>query len=107
MSDDSVERAIGRIEGKLEGVLATLHRVDQRSQARDETLQEMSGRLGTLEEHAERMTKVAEHVTGLQQFVRDGKMQGKGVLLGFGLATAAGGATLAAFFKSIMTSIFG
>ena len=53
------------------------------------------------------MTVLAGHVSGLQQMVRDGKMQGKGILVGFGLATAAGGATLAAFFKQIWLAFFG
>lgn len=102
-----LHRALGQVEGKLDGITATLKRVDDRSAKRDDVLQEVVGRLGTLEEHAERMTEVAENVGSLQQLVRDGKMQGKGILVGFGLATAAGGATLAAFFKQIWLSIFG
>lgn len=89
------------------GVVATLERVDKRSLARDETLQDLASRMETMEAHAAKMTEVAGHVSGLQQFVRDGKMQGKGILLGFGLATAAGGATLVAFAKQLWLSLFG
>ena len=102
-----LHRALGQVEGKLDGITATLKRVDDRSAKRDDVLQVVVGRLGALEEHAERMTEVAANVGSLQQLVRDGKMQGKGLILGFGLATAAGGATLVAFFKTIMASLFG
>jgi hypothetical protein len=102
-----LHRSLGRMEGQLEGILATLARVDARSAARDATLEEIMDRLSAQEAHAAHATKVLEAFKVLQQAVHDGKMQGKGILLGFGLATAAGGATLAAFFKQIWLSIFG
>jgi hypothetical protein len=105
--DSELHRALGRLEGELAGITATLKRVDERSAKRDELFQEIMDRLAAQEAHAVHMTKVAEAFKSLQQAVHDGKMQGKGILLGFGLATAAGGATLAAFFKQMWTSIFG
>ncbi len=100
--ENTIERALGRLEGQLDGVVATLERVDKRSAARDEKMHELVTRVTKVEEHAEKMTEVAGHVTGLQQLVRDGKMQGKGILLGFGLATGAVGATVATFIKHLL-----
>ena len=105
--DSELHRALGHLEGTLEGIRATLDRVDKRSAARDETLGDLASRMEAMESHAARMTEVAGHVSNLQQFVRDGKMQGKGILLGFGLATAAGGATLVAFAEQVWLSLFG
>jgi hypothetical protein len=106
-SDGELHRALGQLEGKLDGITATLKRVDDRSSKRDELFQEIMDRLSAQEAHAAHTTKVLEAFKVLQQAVHDGKMQGKGILLGFGLATAAGGATLAAFFKQIWLSLFG
>ncbi len=104
---DSIERSIGRIEGQLEGIVATLKRVDDRSAARDSTLESVLDRLDTMEAHAEAMSKVAADFNLLQQLLRDGKMQAKGVLIGVGLAAGAGGATLATFFKGLWTWVSG
>ncbi len=101
MADVEVNRAIGRIEGQLEGILATLKRVDDRSAARDGAFESMSDRLAVLEEHQRQMIVVAKDVSSIQQAIRDGKMQGKGILIGIGLAGGAGGAAVATFFRGL------
>jgi hypothetical protein len=106
-TDGELHRVIGQLEGKLDGITATLKRVDERSAKRDELFQEVVDRLSAQEAHAQHMTEVARAFKALQQAVHDGKMQGKGVLLGFGLATAAGGATLTAFFKQLWLALPG
>jgi hypothetical protein len=106
-ADTELHRSLGRMEGELEGIVATLKRVDERSAARDATLQEMAARMGTMEHEVKRIPELVEDVSGIRQMARDGKMTGKGVLLGFGLATAAGGATLATFFKQVWLALFG
>lgn len=102
---EGISRALGRLEGQLAGVVATLQRVDERSVQRDGKLSELVTRVARVEEHAERMSGVADHVHGLQQLVRDGKMQGKGIMLGFGLATGAVGATVATVIKQIFGAV--
>ena len=98
--EDTIERALGRLEGQLGGVVTTLGEVKS-------ALHDLAPRVTKVEEHAEKMTEVAGHVTGLQQLVRDGKMQGKGILLGFGLATGAVGATVSTFIKHLLVAAAG
>lgn len=105
--NDELNRALGRMEGQLQGIVATLDRVDKRSAARDDTLQQMDDRLAKLEAQSETTVVVTKEFNALQQAIRDGKMQGKGVAIGIGLAAGAGGATVVAFFKNIWTSVFG
>lgn len=98
--EDSIERTLGRLEGQLDGVVTTLGEVKS-------ALHDLAPRVTKVEEHAEKMTEVAGHVSGLQQLVRDGKMQGKGVLLGFGLAAGTVGATVATFIKQLFGAAAG
>lgn len=98
--EDTIERALGRLEGQLGGVVTTLGEVKS-------ALHDLAPRVTKVEEHAEKMTGVASNVDGLQQLVRDGKMQGKGILLGFGLATGAVGATVATFVKQLFGAAAG
>jgi hypothetical protein len=107
MADAEVNRAIGRIEGQLEGILATLKRVDDRSAARDGAFEGLADRLGALEEHQKHMIVVTKEFNALQQAIRDGKMQGKGVLIGIGIAAGTGGAAVATFFKGLWVAVFG
>ena len=105
--DTEIHRALGRMEGKLEGITATLERVDKRSAARDETLQQMDDRLAKLEAQSETTVIVTKEFNALQQAIRDGKMQGKGIAIGIGLAAGAGGATVVTLFKNAWASLFG
>lgn len=106
-ADNETQRAIGRIEGQLTGIIATLVRVEERAETRDKLLQEIDSRTVKVEGQVKVIPRLAEDVSGIQQMARDGKMTGKGVMLGFGLATAAGGATLATMFKQIWLAIVG
>lgn len=100
-------RALGRVEGQLEGIMATLQRESERSAARDKAVDDVVGRLAALERHQQEMIVVTQRFNALQQAIRDGKMQGRGVLIGIGLAGGASGAALAAFFKTIWAAVFG
>jgi hypothetical protein len=101
--DSSVERSIGRIEGQLDGIVATLKRVDERSAARDGTLESVLARLDAMETHTDTIRKVSTDFGALQQTLREGKIWAKGVLIGVGLVAGAGGATVATFFKGLYT----
>lgn len=107
MSDSDVNRALGRLEGQLEGIVATLKRVDERSAARDGAWDEMADRLAALESQAKTMVVVTQEFNALQQAIRDGKNQGKGILVGIGIAGSAGGAAAATFFKGLWAWFFG
>lgn len=107
---NSIEQSVGRIEGQLEGVAATLDRfdsllekLDARGLVRDEEFKTMSDDISALKRHAEEMTKVKSDFTALQQFIRDGKMTGKGVVIGLTLAAGTGGAAVGLFFRQIVT----
>lgn len=109
MTDVTTElsRALGQVEGQLKGILATLERVDARSAARDDAFDEMRHDIAALKEHAAEMIVVTDKFNALQQAIRDGKMQGKGILIGIGLAGGAGGAAVATFFKSLWAFLIG
>lgn len=107
---NSIEQSVGRIEGQLEGVAATLDRfdsllekLDARGVVRDEEFKIMSDDISELKRHAEDMIKVKSEFTALQQFLRDGKMTGKGVVIGLTIAAGTGGAAVAVFFRQIVT----
>ena len=106
-TDNETQRAIGRIEGQLTGIITTLVRQEERAHARDELLQVIEGRTVHVEDQVKTIPRLARDVADIQQMTRDGKMTGKGVMLGFGLATAAGGATLATMFKQIWNALAG
>lgn len=105
--ESSIERSIGRMEGQLEGIVATLKRVDERSSQRDEVLSDLLDRIEAMETHSKQMSAVADAFAALQQAIRDGQMQAKGVLIGVSLAAGAGGATVATGFKWLYGLIVG
>lgn len=118
MTDADVNRALGRLEGKVEGLAATMSRVDVRSAARDEAFEEMRGDLAAmasdiaaLKDHQKSMIEVTAKFNALQQAIRDGTMQAKGISKGFGLgiafAAAGTGAAVAGLGKEIWKLIFG
>jgi hypothetical protein len=107
---NSIEQSVGRIEGQLEGVAATLDRfdsllekLDARGVIRDEEFKAMRDDIAELKRHAEEMTKVKNEFTALQRFIHDGKMTGKGVVIGLTIAAGTGGAAVGVFFKQIVT----
>jgi len=53
------------------------------------------------------MTHVAEAFNALQQSIRDGRMQARGVVIGVGLAAGAGGATMTAIASKIWQAVMG
>lgn len=110
MADD-MSRVVGQIEGKLEGILATLERVDARSAARDNAFDEMRHDIAALKEHAAEMVIVTEKFNALQQAIRDGKNQAKGISKGIGIgiaiASASGGAVVAGLGRQLWNSIVG
>lgn len=94
-------RAIGHIEGKLEGIVATLARVDERSALRDEAFEEIRDELRTvvasiaqLQKHAEDSIEIGKKFNALSQSIRDGAMQVKGISKGIVLGVAMAGAGL-------------
>lgn len=118
MTDASVNRAIGQIEGKLEGIVATLARVDERSAARDEAFEEIRHELrtvasdiATLKKQAADQIIVTQQFNALQQSIRDGVIQAKGISKGFTLgiafAAAGTGAAVAGLGKEVWKFIFG
>lgn len=114
----NLNRDIGVMQGKLEGIVATLARVDERSAARDEAFEEMREELRevvssikTLQKHAEDSIEIGRKFNLLSQSIRDGAMQVKGISKGIGIgiaiASGTGGAAVAAFGKEIWKLIFG
>lgn len=105
--ETNVERVLGRLEAQVEAVAETLERLDTRSEARDSKIEDMSGRLWSVEKKVEMAVAMRDDVTALKQLLRDGKMQGKGMLMGIALSAGAGGAAAATAFKTIWSWLFG
>lgn len=112
MSENNINRDIGRIEGQLQGIVATLARVDERSAARDEAFEEirnqlnaMASNIATLQKQAADQVLVTAEFNALQRTIRDGQMQvkgfGKGLTAGIWAAAAGGGALAATGVQKI------
>lgn len=105
--ETNMERSLGRLEAQVEAAIATLARVDKRSEARDEAFQEMRDDIALLKKHAQDMVVVTNEFNALQRAIRDGKMTGRGIIIGVGLAGGAVGATVATFLKTIWVALMG
>jgi predicted RNase H-like nuclease (RuvC/YqgF family) len=105
--ENSIERAVGRIEAQLEGLAHTLSRLTEKAEEADEWRHEVRERLERAESRGAQMTEVASAFSALQQSIRDGKMQAKGIVIGIGVAAGAGGATLATGLKAFFVWLIG
>lgn len=109
--ENSIERSVGRIEARQEimadSIKALTDAVMGMKDASDEWRHEVKTRLETMEAHGRHMTVVADAFDALQQSIRDGKMQAKGVLIGIGVAGGAAGATVATGIKWIWAAMTG
>lgn len=93
-TETNIERTVGRIEGQLEHLVAEIAMVRKELEAASDYRHEVKARLERVEAHGQQMTQVADNFSTLQQGIRDGKMQMRGVVVGIGLAAGAGGAAL-------------
>lgn len=118
MTELDVKYALGRVEGELKGFVATLSRVDERSAARDGAFDElrsdfstMASDIAALKDHAKAMIVVTQQFNALQQAIRDGTNQAKGISKGFGMgiafAAAGTGAAVAGLGKELWKLVFG
>lgn len=105
--ETNVERVLGRLEAQIEAMGETLDRLDTRSGARDSKIEDMSGRLWSVEKKVEMAVAMREEFSALQRALRDGRMQGKGVLMGIALSAGAGGAAAATVFKTLWAWLTG
>lgn len=117
-NDTDWARAVGRLEGELKGIVATLSRVDERSAARDEAFEEMRDQLrgvltaiSVLQKQASDQILVTNEFNALQKSIREGYIQAKGISKGFtlGIAAAAAGtgAAVAGVGRELWRLIFG
>lgn len=111
MSEASTERALGQVEGELRGIRSTLVQINERLASAEYARDEMRNDIGTLKEHADAMIIVAQQFNSLQQAIRDGKNQAKGLSKGIGMgiaiAAASGGAAVASIGKEVWKFFFG
>lgn len=105
--ENSIERSVGRIEAQLEALTSALTKVDGKLDAADDWRTEVKTRLEKMEAHGEHMNRVAGAFDALEQSIRDGKMQAKGVLIGIGVAGGAAGATAATGLKWLWAALWG
>lgn len=112
--ETNTERALGRMEGKMEGVVEALNRLEKMSEQRDaagaqrdKMLAEVTERLAKMEDHAQKMATVVSTVDALDKFVNNFKLQSKAFILGFGVASGAAGAALVAGVSKLYLLLFG
>jgi hypothetical protein len=105
--ETSLERAFGRMEGQMVGMAEKIDHLVEMNAAATEWRASVSARLDAMDVHRNQMTAVATAFDALQQSIRDGKMQAKGVMIGIGLAAGAGGATVATGLKWAWAAITG
>lgn len=110
MSDD-VSRGLGQVEGQLQGIHHTLEQIVNRLASAESARDEMKHDISSLKEHAEAMIIVTQQFNALQQAIRDGKNQAKGISKGIGigiaLASASGGAIVAGLGRQLWNLIIG
>jgi methyl-accepting chemotaxis protein len=105
--ETSLERAFGRMEGQLESVITSLAEVQKNLQEANEHRHEVRTRLENVERQHASLSEVAESFGALQQSIRDGKMQVRGIVMGVGLAAGTAGAALPTIVQKIWTAISG
>lgn len=93
-TETNIERTVGRIEGQVEHLVTEVAMVRKALESAEEYRHEVKARLERVESHGRQMSEVADNFSALQQGIRDGKMQMRGVIVGIGLAAGAGGAAL-------------
>lgn len=105
--ESNLERTVGRIEGQLENVMDRMENIIAKLDHADEWRHEVKIRLEAVECHNSKMGHVAEAFNALQQSIRDGKMQARGMVIGVGLAAGAGGATMTAIVQRVWHTFAG
>lgn len=105
--ESNLERTVGRIEAQLEHVMGHLSSINENLEHADDWRQEVKQRLERVEQHNKSMGHIAEAFHALQQSIRDGKMQARGVVIGVGLAAGAGGATMTAIAQKVWLAVMG
>lgn len=99
--ETSLERAFGRMEGQLESVIIALAEVQKNLQEANEHRHEVRTRLENVERQHASLSEVAASFSELQQSIRDGKMQVRGIVMGVGLAAGTAGATLPTIVQKV------
>ena len=105
--ETSLERAFGRMEGQIEAIAETLSEMKQSLEEGREVRQDMLARLERVERQNKNLSEVASSFNDLQQSIRDGKMQVRGIVMGVGLAAGTAGATLPTIVQKIWTLLAG
>jgi hypothetical protein len=105
--ETSLERALGRVEGRLEGLDEKIDRIVAKQDLASGDRMSILARLDAQEAQAERHEAVGKSFAALQQSIRDGRMQAKGIMIGVGLVAGAGGATAATGLKWLWAAVTG
>lgn len=105
--ETSLERTVGRIEGQLDAVVNSLAAVNQKLDSADDWRHEVRSRLESVERQHKSLSEVAASFGELQQSIRDGKMQVRGIVMGVGLAAGTAGATLPTIAQKVWAILVG
>jgi len=109
--ENSIERAVGRIEAHQEAMAENLSRLVDQFAAANATVQEMKSDVAELKRRADLWSIITDRFNALENTIHDGKLAAKsgtkGFILGVTFAGGAVGATAATGIKWVVSTIWG
>lgn len=105
--ENSIERSVGRIEAQNEALAENFKALTEAVLSVKDASETMKTDIAELKRRADLAAAVTEKFTALDQSIRDGKMQAKGIVIGVGIAGGAAGATAATGLKWLWAALTG
>lgn len=105
--ENGIERSVGRIEAQLEALAGAVKSLTEVVTSVKESAEPMRSDIAELKRRADLAAAVTEKFSALDQSIRDGKMQAKGIVIGVAIAGGAAGATAATGLKWLWAAIMG
>jgi len=112
--ENSIEQTVGRIEGRQEAMVENIKAISDAVKAMTEVVsavkdstEPMRADIAELKRRADLAAEITSKFSALDQSIRDGKNQAKGIVIGVGIAGGAAGATAATGLKWLWAAMFG
>jgi len=105
--ENSIEQTVGRIEGRQEAMVESLKALTEAVAAIKDASDPMRADIAELKRRADLAAEITSKFSALDQSIRDGKNQAKGIVIGVGIAGGAAGATAATGLKWLWSAMFG
>lgn len=105
--ENSIERSVGRIEAQLEALADAVKSLAEAVAVVKDSAEPMRADIAELKRRADLAAEITSKFSALDQSIRDGKNQAKGIVIGVGIAGGAAGATAATGLKWLWAAMFG